>query len=103
MILLVPQIERYIQVLERLPSVNVKCLRAVTIHLNMVAIYEDQNKMSVTNLTTVWAPVLMGAEFGATSHSQLSGDDDEDFFDPRVVEDLINNCVDIFQVNSSFL
>ena len=80
------QVERYIQVLGRLPIVNVKCLRAVTIHLNIVAVYEDQNKMSVTNLTTVWAPVLMGAEFGAT-HGE------EGCFDPRVVEVRIGPAV----------
>ena len=79
-----------------MPVVNFKCLRAIVIHLNLVAIYEEQNKMGVTNLTTVWAPVLMGAEFGAMSDDAGSGDG---WFDPRVVEDFINNCVDIFEVS----
>ena len=80
-----------------MPAVNVKCLRAVTIHLNIVAMYEDDNMMGVSNLTTVWAPVLMGAEFG----SGFGAVDGEGCFDPRVVEDMINNCVDIFQVTLS--
>ena len=80
-----------------MPVVNFKCLRAIVIHLNLVAIYEEQNKMGVTNLTTVWAPVLMGAEFGAMTGSDEAGSDG--CFDPRVVDDFINNCVDIFEVS----
>ena len=47
------------EILSNLPRANLKTLRFVTEHLNIVQKYQEINKMNASNLSIVFWPTLM--------------------------------------------
>ncbi|XP_028817629.1 arf-GAP with Rho-GAP domain, ANK repeat and PH domain-containing protein 1 isoform X2 [Denticeps clupeoides] len=84
------KVARYQQLFNRLPTVNKATLRALINHLYCVQCYSDANQMNLHNLAIVFGPTLFQT-------------DGKDYNAGRVVEDLIQHYIAIFNVNEEQL
>ncbi|NWU85434.1 ARAP1 protein, partial [Onychorhynchus coronatus] len=80
------KVGEYRQLLGALPPVNRATLKALINHLFRVQCFSGENQMNTHNLAIVFGPTLF----------QMDG---KDYKAGRVVEDLINHYVEIFNVN----
>ncbi|NXF73215.1 ARAP1 protein, partial [Sclerurus mexicanus] len=80
------KVGKYRQLLRALPPVNRATLKALINHLFRVQCFSGENQMNTHNLAIVFGPTLFQA-------------DGKDYKAGRVVEDLINHYVEIFNVN----
>ncbi|NWU17265.1 ARAP1 protein, partial [Cephalopterus ornatus] len=80
------KVSEYRQLLGALPAVNRATLKALINHLFRVQCFSGENQMNTHNLAIVFGPTLFQT-------------DGKDYKAGRVVEDLINHYVEIFNVN----
>ncbi|XP_017691519.1 PREDICTED: arf-GAP with Rho-GAP domain, ANK repeat and PH domain-containing protein 1 isoform X1 [Lepidothrix coronata] len=80
------KVSEYRQLLGALPPVNRATLKALINHLFRVQCFSGENQMNTHNLAIVFGPTLFQT-------------DGKDYKAGRVVEDLINHYVKIFNVN----
>ncbi|XP_071421216.1 arf-GAP with Rho-GAP domain, ANK repeat and PH domain-containing protein 1 isoform X1 [Pithys albifrons albifrons] len=80
------KVGEYRQLLGALPTVNRATLKALINHLFRVQCFSGENQMNTHNLAIVFGPTLFQT-------------DGKDYKAGRVVEDLINHYVEIFNVN----
>ncbi|XP_027744113.1 arf-GAP with Rho-GAP domain, ANK repeat and PH domain-containing protein 1 isoform X2 [Empidonax traillii] len=80
------KVSEYRQLLGALPPVNRATLKALINHLFRVQCFSGENQMNTHNLAIVFGPTLFQT-------------DGKDYKAGRVVEDLINHYVEIFNVN----
>ncbi|NXG25977.1 ARAP3 protein, partial [Grallaria varia] len=80
------RLERYKQLIHRLPRLNHKTLAALIGHLYRVQKCADLNQMSTKNLSLLFAPSLFQTD-GKGEH------------EVKVMEDLIDNYVSIFNID----
>ncbi|NWR35511.1 ARAP1 protein, partial [Tachuris rubrigastra] len=80
------KVSEYQQLLGALPPVNRATLKALINHLFRVQCFSRENQMNTHNLAIVFGPTLFQT-------------DGKDYKAGRVVEDLINHYVEIFNVN----
>lgn len=79
--------------IRRLPAINLATLKAIVEHLARVASYSEQNKMTVSNLSIVFGPLLLSQADHETTSIAAAMEED------RVTEDLILYCQDIFDLS----
>ncbi|NWV00166.1 ARAP3 protein, partial [Upupa epops] len=80
------RLERYKELIHRLPRLNYKTLAALIGHLYRVQKCADLNQMSTKNLSLLFAPSLFQTD-GKGEH------------EVKVMEDLIDNYVNIFNID----
>ncbi|KAA8593973.1 hypothetical protein FQN60_004807 [Etheostoma spectabile] len=80
------KISQYQLLFKRLPRVNKATLQALINHLYCVQRFSDQNQMNLHNLAIVFGPTLFQT-------------DGKDFSAGRVIEDLIQHYILIFEVD----
>ncbi|KAE9973089.1 hypothetical protein BLS_003757 [Venturia inaequalis] len=73
--------------INELPDPNYATLRALVLHLNRVDQHSEANRMTPTNLAVVFAPTLMGPHSGPMSEAGLQ---------PKVIETILHNALQIF-------
>nr|XP_012600336.1 arf-GAP with Rho-GAP domain, ANK repeat and PH domain-containing protein 1 isoform X1 [Microcebus murinus]XP_012600337.1 arf-GAP with Rho-GAP domain, ANK repeat and PH domain-containing protein 1 isoform X1 [Microcebus murinus]XP_012600338.1 arf-GAP with Rho-GAP domain, ANK repeat and PH domain-containing protein 1 isoform X1 [Microcebus murinus]XP_012600339.1 arf-GAP with Rho-GAP domain, ANK repeat and PH domain-containing protein 1 isoform X1 [Microcebus murinus]XP_012600340.1 arf-GAP with len=84
------KVSRYRELLVRLPPVNRATVKALISHLYCVQCFSDTNQMNTHNLAIVFGPTLFQT-------------DGQDYKAGRVVEDLINHYVVVFNVDEEEL
>lgn len=84
------KVSRYRELLLRLPPVNRATVKALISHLYCVQCFSDTNQMNTHNLAIVFGPTLFQT-------------DGQDYKAGRVVEDLINHYVLVFNVDKEEL
>ncbi|XP_063061082.1 arf-GAP with Rho-GAP domain, ANK repeat and PH domain-containing protein 1-like isoform X2 [Engraulis encrasicolus] len=84
------RISEYQQLLSTLPQVNNATLCALVNHLYCVQCYADRNQMTLHNLAIVFGPTLFKT-------------DGKDYTAGRVIEDLIQHYIHIFNVDEQQL
>ncbi|KAL0973489.1 hypothetical protein UPYG_G00204620, partial [Umbra pygmaea] len=84
------KVSQYQGLLSRLPRVNRATLRALVNHLYCVQRFSEINQMNLHNLAIVFGPTLFQT-------------DGKDYTAGRVVEELIENYTDIFEVDEQQL
>lgn len=76
--------------IRRMPPIHQATLRALLMHLAKVAAHADKNKMTVSNLATIFSPVVL-SELESTSLAAAAEED-------HTMADLITYCGEIFSV-----
>jgi len=74
-------------VINALPDPIYATLRALVLHLHRVVEHGDANRMAPTTLAVIFAPTLMGTHHGSMTDASLQ---------PKVIETILHNALQIF-------
>lgn len=78
--------------IRRMPPIHQATLRALLMHLALVAQHSDKNKMTTANLAVVFSPVILSEPDHDTASLAAASEED------CTLADLIEHCADIFAV-----